>query len=346
MIIHNNIRYNWSIVGHQKIVDFLLKSISVEKYAHAYLFTGPEGIGKKTVAKLFVQSILCKKSGKKIENSIPCGKCSSCELFIKNIYPDVFVVEKAVDKKNISIEQIRDLQHFLNLKSFMSSEKIALILQAESLSEEASNSLLKTLEEPYGNTIIILVSSKIDFLLPTIISRCQVIRFGLTPEKIIYKFLIKRGLNKVTAKNLAALSQGHIGKAIKLSKLSDQLEYYDDKVEQFVGIMRGNLIDGFRIINILIPPRAKLQDFLEELKDILIIWKSVIRDLVLLKINLNHLIVNKIKLEKLRNLSNQFTLLKLSDYLTEISNVQFLLELNVNPKLVLENLFLKIKQNI
>jgi len=348
MKIISKFQYNWPIIGHTKLVEFLKKSLSQEKYSHGYIFVGPEGVGKETVAKFFVHSIICQAANKDnlAMKEIPCYKCPVCQQINKKAYPDIFIIEKEQLKQNISIEQIRNLQHFLNLKSFISSIKIALILEAETLSEEASNSLLKTLEEPYGNTIIILISSRPDLLLPTIVSRCQIIRFGLVPEKLIYKHLIDMNVNRDLAKDITALTQGKVGKAINLVNSPEYLEYYENKIDQFIEIMKVDLAESFRIISLMIPPKIKLQEITEELKAILLIWKSVIRDQLLLKINLNQLIVNKIRLEKLKKISQKYTFSKLTKLISDFDKTQLLLEKNINPKLLFENLVINIKQNI
>ena len=145
-------RFSWPILGHQSIVNYLQTSIINQKINHAYIFYGPEHIGKSLVADYFVNSLQCEEFNNK-NKKIPCQKCNACQQIEKGIHPDIYKVNKESDKKNISIEQVRNLQHKLSMRSFLTSYKVAIIDQAESISLEAANSLLKTIEEPTSKTI-------------------------------------------------------------------------------------------------------------------------------------------------------------------------------------------------
>lgn len=140
------------MIGHEKQWEFLKKKFEVGQLSHAYLFAGADGIGKKLFAKEFSEFIGCK-------------------------FPDLKVIEKKEDKKEIEILQIREVQSFLSYKSYNGGYKIVIIDEAEKMNFEAQNCFLKTLEEPKGQTILFLISSKPDMLLPTIFSRCQIIKF-------------------------------------------------------------------------------------------------------------------------------------------------------------------------
>ena len=156
----NKCEFNWPLVGNDHIVEYLAKSIANNNIGGSYIFTGPDNLGKTTVAKYFANALVClnKEQG---EGILPCGQCSACEQVNKQIHGDVHLIKKEKDKKNISIEQVREFIRVLGMASFLNSYKIGIIKHAESLSLEASNALLKTLEEPKVKVIIILVSSSI-----------------------------------------------------------------------------------------------------------------------------------------------------------------------------------------
>jgi DNA polymerase-3 subunit delta' len=165
------------IVGHKKQWEFLKKKFESNQLSHAYLFTGAKEIGKKTFAIEFVKLLNCLAEKK------PCGKCVDCQMIEKNIFPDFKTITKKEDKSEIDISQIREVQKFLSYKSYYGSFKIVVVDDAEKMNQEAQSCFLKTLEEPKGKTLLILISSKPDMLLSTITSRCQTLKF-LRPKDL------------------------------------------------------------------------------------------------------------------------------------------------------------------
>ncbi len=166
------------LIGHKKQWEFLKNKFESNQLSHAYLFTGQDGIGKKVFAIEFAKYINCNGQEK------PCGKCINCQMIEKNSYPECMFLsatdkdEKFGDGGEIKISKIREAQNFLSYKSYYGSFKIVIIDDAEKMNQEAQSCFLKTLEEPKGKTLIILISSKPDMLLPTIFSRCQTIKFS------------------------------------------------------------------------------------------------------------------------------------------------------------------------
>ena len=159
------------LIGHKKQWNFLKNKFENNQLSHAYLFTGADRIGKKAFATELVKLVSCNNQEK------PCQKCFSCLSIEKGNFPDFKIISKKEDKSEIEISQIREIQNFLSYKSYYGSFKVVLIDGAELLNQEAQSCLLKTLEEPKGQTILFLISSKPDMLLPTIFSRCQTMKF-------------------------------------------------------------------------------------------------------------------------------------------------------------------------
>src|SRR3989338_9980465 len=164
---------NWGIFGHKQQLDLLGSAISKKRLAHGYLFTGPEGVGKFTVAKKFAQALLC------LENSA-CDACGQCKSIALANNADLTIID--LKSKAIKIEDIRELIYKLSLKPYMAAFKVAIINDAQNLTMEAANALLKNLEEPKGGTVIVLVTSNSKALPSTIVSRLQKINFGLVRE--------------------------------------------------------------------------------------------------------------------------------------------------------------------
>ena len=228
----------WEIIGHENIVSYLGVSLLNHKFAHAYLLAGPTHLGKKTITNEFVQTLLCENYlSDEGSANVPCGECESCKHLNKGIHPDYYRLELLEDKKNISIEQVREWQRQLQHKSFLTKYKVGVIVGAEHLSIEAANALLKTIEEPSGNTIIILLTDDINLLLPTIISRSQVLKFNLVADEIIYDYLQKQSLKRQNMRDIAKLSFGLPGKAVAYLNNLELLEADKLAIKEMVDLI-------------------------------------------------------------------------------------------------------------
>ncbi len=175
------------IIGHQKEWEFLKKSAEKRSLSHAYLFYGPQSVGKRKVAMEFAKYLNCKDH---IKNN-PCQKCIVCYQIEGKFYPDLSLVEKKLDEQAIGIEQIKDLKAKLSLSCALEGHKTAIIDQAHLMTHDAQNALLKQLEEPKGKTIIILIAEHPHRLLGTVLSRCQKIRFSPVPSYLIKEYFPK-----------------------------------------------------------------------------------------------------------------------------------------------------------
>jgi DNA polymerase III subunit delta' len=202
------------VVGHPKPLEILRAALSGQRLHHAYLFLGPEGIGKRTVAMALARAIHCDES-----NGDSCGHCVNCARIDDANHPDVHVIGTLAGKKEITIQQMRELERKLRYRSFSGKRKIAIVEPAESLNPSAQNALLKTLEEPPENSLIILIAPNGGGLLPTLRSRC--LRLSFTPllRSEMAAFLkSSRGVDAEAAEFLAAMSMGSIGAAINLDQ--------------------------------------------------------------------------------------------------------------------------------
>lgn len=322
--------FNWPIIGHQKIVQFLQKSIEAGKIAHAYLFYGPENLGKKSVAKYFSQTLVCEENAKK-----PCGKCQNCQNFLKDIHPDVVWLRKEEDKKDISIDQIRALKGKIGLTGFTNGYKIVIIVNTEEMNKEAANSFLKILEEPPLKSIIILLANRLSNIPKTILSRCQLLKFSLVAKKEIVDYLKKE--YKLSAKEsdeIAALALGHPGQAIKFLENRKFLEEYLARQKKLIKIIESGLSERLKI-------SAEIAKE-DEINKIITAWKNLIRDMVLLKTNNEDLIVNLSFKDKLKKLAEKFSFSQLYKTEKELDNLNFYLRQNINLRLALDNFIISI----
>jgi DNA polymerase III subunit delta' len=196
------------IVGHERNIAVLQRILGSTKLAHAYLFAGIEGCGKKKTALALITAAFC-------GGSEGCGSCPSCRKMAAISHPDLHLVEP--DGAFIKIDQVRDLQKELAYRPYEAPRKACIIDGADRLNPAAGNALLKTLEEPPGNALLILLATSIDNVLPTIRSRCQGLLFQGLPEQAIGDYLVHQGVPSATAQVSAALADGSLAKALNLS---------------------------------------------------------------------------------------------------------------------------------
>lgn len=217
------------IRGHEQAKEILKEAMDRGRVAHGYLFAGMPGIGKKTLARSLAQALNCEP-----QKYPPCESCPSCRKIESGIHPDVTVTER--ETQSIKIDQVRDLISRLNYRPYEARVKVAIIPEAERMTVQAMNALLKTLEEPRPDTVLILTTSNKEKLLPTIVSRCQVIRLAPLPFKVIEEMIREQlGMDPEPAAVISALSQGSPGKALSLDA-DFVMEERRDLLERLIGL--------------------------------------------------------------------------------------------------------------
>ena len=212
-----NYKLGWeNLIGHETTSDYLRKSISEDKFPHAVIFSGEEGVGKRLAAEICAASLLCENS----TGGEPCGVCENCRLVAAKTHPDFYIVEAEESKtaRNIKIGQIRDLQSEAALRPINSKRRVMIIDGAELMNNAAANCLLKTIEEPPSQTIFILLTASRSNLLMTIRSRCVTVNFDKISAGKIKNALILRGVEESEAENLSIISNGSLGRALKLKE--------------------------------------------------------------------------------------------------------------------------------
>lgn len=247
------------IIGNDKIKEMLYKSVKDKKTSHSYLFVGIEGIGKKEIAKEFAKMLLC------INDNKYCNTCKSCIEFDSNNNPDFLYIEP--DGNSVKIEQIRYIQRKIQEKPIISNKKVYIINDADKMTTEAQNCLLKTLEEPPEYSTIILIGSNENMFLSTIKSRCMIIHFLKIEDEKIRKYLEEKYELKDISTNMLEIFQGSIGKAILLKDKKEQYE----KIELIIKSLRQkSIIDILNMSEILYKSKEEIFDILEYINVILI----------------------------------------------------------------------------
>jgi DNA polymerase-3 subunit delta' len=306
------------IVGQEKVIKILKKSVKENRISSSYIFVGNKGVGKKLTALEFYKAMNCLNINK---NNEACDNCEVCSKINGQYCPDLKIIKPIKDL--IKIEQIRELRKNIEIKPFENKKEIYIIDQAEQMTLEASNCLLKTIEEPPDYAVIILICLKLDPLLLTIISRCQLL------NKI-------NNLKEERAELISKLAQGSIGKAFSL--LSDN-EYFNqrEKLLEHLSTIFPGKYDPHIFINI--EKMITEIDRMEEILEIIISWY---RDILMIKrLGIQKNIINSDRLEVISEISRNYPLKILIDILDYSEQIQEYLKKNVNKQLVLERLYLK-----
>jgi DNA polymerase-3 subunit delta' len=329
------------IIGHQKITDFLNKSIVKNRLAHAYLFIGQEHLGKKTVALDFVKSLECQNRNG--QNLSFCDKCVSCQEINKNSHPDILIVKpEMIEEKGkkreqeIGIEKIRDIQRQVSLFSFRGGYKIIIIDSAEKMTRQAANALLKTLEEPSKKTIFILISSSPRALLSTIISRCLMIKFSLVESKIIEKALNKiGGVNpKISLEKIIRFSSGKPGLAIAYLNQPELINIRERTLKEIEVVFKKDLNSRFQYAENLAKDLFAAQSILNN-------WLFYFRDMILIKNGCDELTFGESGKEKKE--VNSISNIKLTEITRKIMETKRnLANPSFNARLALEVLMLSV----
>ena len=222
-------KFIWPEIGQDNLCLALEKTIVAGKLSQAYAFIGPEGIGKKEIALAFARNVIA-SSGGNVSDQMSAS------------YSDLMTVAKEEDKKNISIEQVRDLIHRLNMSSFLGSYKVGIIEGAENLSLDAANALLKTLEEPREGCLIILTAVSLDKLPATIASRLAIWRILPAKREAVYDYLLSLGAKREAAREISSLALGRPGFAKRMWEDSSLLETELSPVKDLLGHLLGEKI--------------------------------------------------------------------------------------------------------
>lgn len=327
--------FHWPILGHSQIKKYLQACLLSKTISHAYLFYGPAHVGKLLTASQLTASLLCTAA----DGERPCQHCASCEALAKNAHADVAIIKKETGKDHITINQIRELQHKLSLRSFLMNYKIAIIDEAETMTEEAANALLKTLEEPTPQTIFMLVSEKKEALPTTIVSRCQGLQFNLVSAEQIEDWLKERYPEKDTIKLIAHLAGGKPGLAQLYMATETLLEERWQFADYFTEMMRANYQGRFNIIAAILKDAEEEDAYLFHLLDN---WLSCVRDILLIRQVAGAYVINTPLKNTFYTLAQQYTTGALLRIIKNLDSAKKMLTQSISPRLALENLALSI----
>jgi len=317
------------VIGQAGAITFLKAAFSSGRIAHAYVFVGPEGIGKRKAALNFAKLLLCEKP----LGSEPCDSCVSClkagataaAASGASNHPDI--QEVSPEGQVIKIDAIREACRRLSLRGFESLFKILIVTKAGALNDESSNALLKTLEEPTANTVIILLADTLKSVLPTIASRCQRVVFSSLKQEVIESILIKQwGASPEAATYLSLISEGSLGSALK---------FHEDGLFLRKNEMIKNALDRNCGLDVFLDLSSKeRQDRQENIKEVLFVLSSWFRDLLLAKIE-SRSFINVDKEDDIMRDAHSFSFAEIEDRLVSIADAARDLKRNSNARIAL-----------
>ncbi|MEP7284486.1 MAG: DNA polymerase III subunit delta' [Chloroflexota bacterium] len=317
----------WPVIGHSWAVAQLARSLNHDRVRHAYLITGPQGVGKTTFAKAFAQAVNCLA-----DHSRPCGVCRACTLIADNHYADVRIMQ--AEGTTLKIDQVRDMQHELSLRPVEARYRVVILRRFHEATLPAMDALLKTLEEPAPYVILLLTTDTADNLLPTIKSRCQPINLRTLPAPTIRRALEEHyQLDTERATLLAQLSGGRMGWAIRATADESLLEERSQLLNILEEALTQSRIGRFALAESLSKDKPTLFRALE-------LWQTYWRDVLLLSHSTATPIANRDRRHTLQQIAVGVKTEDVQCVFAAIQRTTQYVDQNVNPRLALEVLML------
>ncbi len=333
-----------SIIGHEFQKEALIRAVNENRVSHSYLFFGPDGVGKKLVAIEFARALNCYNTGNKANKkkiTISECDCISCKKIKKGIHPDVFLIEYG-GVKDIKVDQIREeLEERLYFKPFEGRFKVAIVDEAHRMNLNAQNAFLKTLEEPPSDSVIILITSQPQALIPTIRSRCQLVEFKPLPEESVLEEIKKReDLSPDESVIASRLSGGSLGRALSLDK--DLLQERKEIIMKLSDINPNSASQVLDFVESM--PRGSSPRDIDRLMfifDIISLW---LRDMVLIKIGFSEdFLSNRDLISLTRRLADRWSMDNILNKIKFLEKTWYaVFRGNANKQIALENLVLGI----
>ena len=323
------------VVGHKDILKYISSAVENNRVSHAYILNGERGSGKKMLANLFAMTLLCETG-----DTEPCGKCHSCKQAESGNHPDIIRVTH--EKPNsISVDDIRtQVNNTVDIKPYQGPYKVYIIPQADMMTPQAQNAILKTIEEPPSYAVFLLLTENAETLLPTINSRCVMLKLRNIKDTLIKKYLMENlEIPDYKADMCTAFAQGNMGRAIMLANSDHFNEIREEAVQLLKHISEMELNEIVAAVKNISVYKLEITDYL----DIIMIWY---RDVLLYKATKEiDKVVFKDQLQSIKEQARKSSYEGIELILESLEKAKARLKANVNFDLVMELLFLTIKEN-
>ena len=323
------------VVGHKDILKYISSAVENNRVSHAYILNGERGSGKRMLANLFAMTLLCETG-----DNEPCGKCHSCKQAESGNHPDIIRVTH--EKPNsISVDDIRtQVNNTVDIKPYQGPCKVYIIPQADMMTPQAQNAILKTIEEPPSYAVFLLLTENAETLLPTINSRCVMLKLRNIKDTLIKKYLMENlEIPDYKADMCTAFAQGNMGRAIMLANSDHFNEIREEAVQLLKHISEMELNEIVAAVKNISVYKLEITDYL----DIIMIWY---RDVLLYKATKEiDKVVFKDQLQSIKEQARKSSYEGIELILESLEKAKARLKANVNFDLVMELLFLTIKEN-
>ena len=323
---------NWNLTGHDWAVDLLSRHVANGEARHAYLLCGPAGLGRRSLALSFAQALNCTNPPAPGQF---CGECRDCKQTAAMQHPDMVVVQAEAEGGTLKVEQVRSIQHALALKPYQSKYRVALFLNFQDAHPSAANALLKTLEEAPSYAVLLLTADTPEALLPTIVSRCEILRLRPLKIETMEKMLESRGVESGQARLLAHISGGRPGYALCLAADEKLLEARAERISDLKTLLKSTRVRKFAYADKLTKDKNK-----DAMRQTILFWLSYWRDVFLRTAKAETPITNVDHADEIESLAAQLTLASARRVVEDLELALERMERNVNPRLLAEVLLL------
>lgn len=313
-------------------MDMLSRHVANGEARHAYLFCGPPGLGRRSLALRFAQAMNCTNPPAPGQF---CGECRDCKQTAAMQHPDLTVIQADAEGGTLKVDQVRAVQHSFSLKPYQSKYRVALFLRFQEANDNAANALLKTLEEAPAHAILLLTTDTPEMLLPTIVSRCEVLRLRPLRLEEVQKMLENRGVESGQARLLAHISAGRPGYAQRLLEDEKLLETRTERILDLQILLKSTRIRKFAYAEKLTKDKNK-----DAMRQTILFWLSYWRDVFLCTAKAETPISNVDHADEIESLSARLTLASVRRVVADLELALERLERNVNPRLLAEVLLL------